>query len=352
MESCSDKTVLTVGQLAERINACVIGDDSRQVTGVNSLEQSGPMDVSFVTSDEHAGKFGSLKAAAVIIKEQADGISVPQLLVEDVRAALINALNIFAPKLTPVAGIHATAVVEESAKLGKDVGVGAGAYIGHNVRLGHGSIIGCGCKIGENSEVGRNSRIEANVVVYHNCRIGDNCIIQANCTIGATGFGYYFIDGEHRLIPHNGGVLIEDCVEIGANSCVDRAKFGDTIIGAGTKIDNFAQIAHNVIIGRCCVIASQFGVAGSSRLGDGIVVGGQAGVTDNVEIGSGAILAGRAGVISDIGAGETVFGLPARDIKEQLKIVAVSRRLPEMLRQLKELVKKVEKLELTEDAKK
>ncbi len=182
-------------------------------------------------------------------------------------------------------------------------------------------------------------------MVYHNCSIGNNCIIGANSTIGATGFGYYFIDGQHQQIPHTGSVLIEDCVEIGANTCIDRAKFGNTIIGAGTKIDNLVQIAHNVVIGKCCLIIAQAGIAGSSKLGNGVVLAGQVGIKDHITIGDGAQIGAQAGVINDIGPSKQVVGSPAINIKEFFRQVLLKQKLPEMNKQLKQLIKRVEELE-------
>jgi UDP-3-O-[3-hydroxymyristoyl] glucosamine N-acyltransferase len=197
--------------------------------------------------------------------------------------------------------------------------------------------------------VGKNCRLDSNVVVYHNCHIGDNVIIQANSTIGSTGFGYAFIDGVHKLIPHNGRVVIEDFVEIGANCCIDRAKFGDTVVGAGTKIDNLVQIAHNVVIGKCCVIAGQAGIAGSCKLGDGVVLGGQTGLADNIEIGNGTMVGGQSGVARNVPAGQQVAGRPAIDVREALRISSLRMRLPKLAAHLKELTKRVERLEAAKD---
>jgi UDP-3-O-[3-hydroxymyristoyl] glucosamine N-acyltransferase len=193
--------------------------------------------------------------------------------------------------------------------------------------------------------------LDSNVVIYHNCCIGNNVIIQANTTIGSTGFGYTFISGAHQLIPHNGGVVIEDFVEIGANCCIDRAKFRNTIIGAGTKIDNLVQIAHNVVVGRCCLIVAQVGIAGSCRLGDGVVLGGQVGLADNIEIGDGTQVAARSGVVGSIPAGQRVGGVPATDIREALRIAGLTRRLPKFAEQLKQLAKRMEELEAAKDNK-
>jgi UDP-3-O-[3-hydroxymyristoyl] glucosamine N-acyltransferase len=227
--------------------------------------------------------------------------------------------------------------------------VGPLAYIRIGARIGERTVISAGCKIGEGSVIGKDCRLDDNVVVYHNCTIGNNCIIGANTAIGATGFGYYFIDGQHRLIPHTGGVVIEDCVEIGANSCVDRAKFGNTVIGAGTKIDNLVQIAHNVVIGKCCLIAGQAGIAGSTKLGNGVVLAAQVGIKDHITIGDKTQIGAQAGVMNDIGPNKQVLGSPAINIKEFFRQVLLEQKLPEMSKQLKQLIKRVETLEAAKD---
>lgn len=345
------ETVLTVAGLAERLGAKLIGPGSGKITGVNSLQEAGPTEVSFISSAKHADRLAGTKAAAVIVSKETGSGNAALLLVEKVEASLITALNLFAPKLTGTGGVHPAAIVEESVSLGDEVEIGAGAYIGRNVSIGKSSIISPGCVIGANSVIGQNTRLDAGVVVYHDCKIGSNCIIQANSAIGSTGYGYYFIDGEHRLIPHNGSVVIEDCVEIGACCCVDRAKFGNTVIGAGTKIDNLVHIAHNVTIGKCCLMAGMTGLSGSSKLGDGVVMGGQSGVSNDVTIGDGAMLGGKCSVLRNVPKGGRVLGTPAIDINQALRNQVHINRLPKMSKTLKELVKKVERLEAAEDNK-
>jgi UDP-3-O-[3-hydroxymyristoyl] glucosamine N-acyltransferase len=351
MQVQTDKAVLTTGELAERIGAKLIGEGSARVTGVNSVGQAGPTEVCFITARKHAAPLADAKVAGVIVSESMGKVSFDQLVVDNVQVSVINALNLFAPKLTSVSGIHATAVVEESAVIVGDVAIGPRTYIGYNVHVGSGSVIAGGCSIGENSIVGNNCRLDPNVVIYHNCKIGDNCIIQANATVGATGFGYYYIDGQHKLVPHNGGVVIEDCVEIGANCCVDRAKFGNTVIGAGTKIDNCVQIAHNVTIGKCCLLAAQVGIGGSSQIGNGVVLAGQAGVADHIRIGDGAMVGGGSAVIGDVPAGQQVWGMPARELKLYLKSISALKRLPKITQELKEVSKRVKNLETAKDDK-
>jgi len=351
MKRNQDTKVITVAALAEHLSARLTGDGSMQVTAVNSLEQAGPAEVSFLIYRQHIDRLVDSAAAAVIVAEKTDKTKIPQLLVKNVHVSLIQALNLFAPRLTPCSGLHTAAVIEQTAVIGDNVAIGPGVYIGHGANIAENCIIAPGCRIGENTSIDRNCRLDGNVVIYHNCKIGKNCIIQANSTIGSVGFGYYLIDGKHELIPHNGSVIIEDCVEIGANCCVDRAKFGNTVIGAGTKIDNLVQIAHNVRIGKCCLVAGQVGIAGSSRLGDGVVLGGQAGVGDHLKIGDGAMVGGGSAVIGNVPSGKQVWGAPAYDTKEQLRNIGLVKRLPKIVEQLREVVDKVQKLEAAKNDK-
>jgi len=341
--------------LAKRIGAELVGSPAGRdvkIESVGPVEAAGPGQVTFVTDRRHRAALKKSGASAVILAEPLDDFARPQLIVKNVDAALIVVLEIFAPKLKPAPeGIDPTAKVGSEIKLGAHVSIGPGVVISDRVQIGQNTVIGSGCKIGEGSSIGANCRLDSNVVIYHNCRLGNNVIIQANTTIGSVGFGYSYIDGAHRLVPHNGGVVIEDFVEIGANCCVDRAKFGNTTIGAGTKIDNLVQIAHNVVIGKCCLIAAQVGISGSCKLGDGVRLGGQAGLADNVEIGAGTMVGAQAGVVSDVEPGQKVAWTPAIDRRKALRVLNLTMRLPELAEQLKQLSKRVEDLEASEDHK-
>jgi len=347
---------VTVEQLAKRLGAEITGNADkigRQITAVSPVKVAGKSEVTFVSDDKHKASLSQSHAGAVIVSARIEGIDKPQLIVKNVNAALIEALRIFAPELKAATeGIDPTAKVADNAKIAEGVSVGANAVIDDGVEIGQNSIIGSGCKIGENSKLGEHSRLDSNVVIYYNCCIGNNVIVQANSTIGSTGFGYSFIDGAHRLIPHNGGVIIEDFVEIGANCCVDRAKFGNTVIGAGTKIDNLVQIAHNVVIGKCCLIVAQAGIAGSCKLGDGVVLGGQVGLADNIEIGDGTMIGAQSGVLSSVPAGQQLAWTPAIKKEDAMRTIGLVLRLPKMAKQLKQLSKRIDKLEAAEDDKK
>jgi UDP-3-O-[3-hydroxymyristoyl] glucosamine N-acyltransferase len=348
-KSGTEKVRLTAAELTGRLGGRLCGPGTQEIRGVNTIRDAGPEELCFLTEEKHRPQLASSRAAAVLVQKEQPDCLPAQVVVPHVQKALIEALKIFAPKLTAFEGVHPSAVVEADAILEEGVAVGPGAYIGHQVQIGAFTVIGPNCSIGQRTRIGSRCRLDSNVVVYHDCQIGNFCILQSHCTIGATGFGYAFIDGKHELIPHNGGVILEDGVEIGANTCVDRAKFGNTIIGAGTKIDNLVQIAHNVRIGRMCLLAGQVGIAGSAVLGDGVVMAGDSGASDHVTIGDGAIVAVGAIALQDIGPGRQVWGLPAQDMQAEKRSVLLYQRLPEMARQLKELSKKVQQIEAAKD---
>ena len=347
---------LTTAKLAQRLDADLVGDcdqADRYIDTVGPVETAAPGTVTFVKDRRRICALQNSQAGAVIVAQRLEGLAKPQLIVKNVDKALIQALNIFAPELKPaVEGIDPTAKIGENVRIGKAVAVAPGVVIDDGVEVGEKTVIAGGCRIGQNSKIGSNCRLDCNVVIYHNCIIGNSVIIQANTTIGSTGFGYTFIDGRHTLIPHNGGVVIEDCVEIGANCCVDRAKFGNTVIGAGTKIDNLVQIAHNVVFGKCCLIAAQVGIAGSSEIGDGVVFAGHSGAVDNVKVGDGTLVGGKSVVTHNVGANQKVFGIPAMDKNEAFRVIALTRRLPKLAERLKQLDERIKKLEASKDSKK
>jgi UDP-3-O-[3-hydroxymyristoyl] glucosamine N-acyltransferase len=332
-------------KLAQDIGAQLVGPRDLDVKGINTIQNATSTEVCFLSSAKHSKHLDNSRAGAVIVKDQLKDCRIPQLVVDNVNRGLIDTLKIFAPKLTPWQGVHPSAVVESDAKLHESVAVGPNAYVGHNVRIGAHTVIGPGCSIGENSTLGSGCRLDSNVVVYHNCQIGNLCVIQANSTIGATGFGYSYFDGQHHLVPHNGGVVIDDGVEIGSNSCVDRAKFGNTRIGAGTKIDNFVQIAHNVQIGRLCLLAGHVGISGSTVIGDGVVFAGASGTADNVSVGDGVILGAQAVATKDVDPGKKLLGTPAQDMAQEMRCLAALRNLPDLAKEVKQLKRRVAELE-------
>lgn len=342
----------TVGQLAERIGAEVIGSASVEIVSVAGFEQAGPADISFVLAKKHLSPAKQSNAGAMIVEEKIEGADFAQLIVKNVNKALICVLEMFSEKPEPAKGIHPTAVIDKTVRIGDEVSIGPGVTIEAGATIAKSAVIASGCSIGENVSIGEQTRLDSNVVVYYDCSIGDHCVIQANTTIGSTGFGYYFIEGRHRLVPHLGSVVIEDHVEIGANCCVDRAKFGETRIGKGTKIDNLTQVAHNVEIGEHSLLAAQVGIAGSTKIGNGVVLAGMAGLTDHIKIGDGAMVGGGSAVVKDVAPGQKIWGEPAVDLRERMRQIAAIKHLPEQKKELKNLVKRLEKLEASENNKK
>jgi len=342
---------LTVKELAKRLEAELIPakagtSGTGVVCSVGPVAAADKTTLTFLADRKLLADLKNSCAAAVLLDKAMADLPIPQLVVKNVNAALIESLKIFAPKLAPpVPGVHPTAMLAAEVKIAKSASIGPFAVIEDGAEIGDDTIISAGCKIGQHAKIGHRCRLDHNVVIYHNCRLGNNVIIQANSTIGSIGFGYAFIDGAHRLIPHNGIVVIEDFVEIGAGVCIDRAKFGETKIGAGTKIDNLVHIAHNVIIGKCCLIAGQVGISGSSKLGDGVVLAGQVGLVDNIELGDGVIV----GVTKSTQAGKQLFGSPAVEIKEALRAMAGTFRLPKIIEQVRDLSARVDKLEASKD---
>jgi UDP-3-O-[3-hydroxymyristoyl] glucosamine N-acyltransferase len=342
---------ITVQELAGRLGATLIPSDAQGVlAAVGPLDAAGPDRLTFATDDRHYAAARTCPAGAILVKSPIAGVGSPQLVVGNVDAALIEAMKIFAPALTPAQeGVDPTARIAKGVQIGDHVSVGPYVVIDEGVRIGDHVIIAAGCKIGQNVEIGPQTRLDYNVVIYHHCRIGCHVVIQANSTLGSVGFGYAVVDGAPRLVPHNGGVIIEDFVEIGANCCIDRAKFTNTIVGAGTKLDNLVQVGHSVVIGKCCLVCALVGIGGSCRIGDGVVLAGQVGLADNLKIGDRAMIGAQAGVMSDVPAGEKQVWTPALEQGEGMRIVGEVLRLPKTVKQVKELTKRVERLEAPED---
>ncbi|MBK5931182.1 UDP-3-O-(3-hydroxymyristoyl)glucosamine N-acyltransferase [Halochromatium salexigens] len=304
-------------------------------TGVNTLALAGPSDLCFAERTDQAARVGASQAGAVIVPKDFPDVAGPHLLrTTEPRARFFSIAERFVPKPS-AAGIHSSAIVDPSARLADDVAIGPNAVIGAYVSIGPGSVIGAGSVLECGVQLGANCTIEANVTIQRNAEIGSRCILHAGCVIGGDGFGFEWDGNAHRKIPQLGRVVIEDEVEIGCNCCVDRATLGETRIGRGTKIDNLVQIAHNTEIGAHVILISQSGVAGSSRLGTGTVVAGQVAISDHLEIGAGARIGGQSGVTKDVPAGATVFGTPARPIKQMLRELATLAQLPALSKAVK-----------------
>ena len=341
---------VSLAEVAKWVGGMVRGDASTRIGGVAGVQEAGPADITWLAHPKYTAQLRTSKAGAVLVPEQFGETPMPAVLCTDPSAAIISILERFAPPIPrPAVGVHPTAIVASSAQIGNNVAIGPNAVIGEGARVGDGCILHAGVFIGPESVLGQNCELWPNVVVRERCTLGDRVVVHPNSTIGADGFGYQFLKGRHVKIPQIGTVHIEDDVEIGANSCVDRAKCGATVIGRGTKIDNLVQVAHNVQIGPDCVIVAQAGLAGSARLGRLVVLGGQVGIRDHASLGDGVQVAACSAVSKDLPAGVVAMGLPAVEHEEFIRERARIHRLPKMAEQLADLIKRVERLESSAD---
>jgi UDP-3-O-[3-hydroxymyristoyl] glucosamine N-acyltransferase len=334
----------TLGQLAQALGATLEGDPRRVVTGVAPLESAGPHQVSFLTHARYADAARTSRAGAFVAGAEAAGLPAPVLRVPAPQQALVDLLNLFHPPAPVVPGVHPTAVIAADARVDPTAAVGPHAVIDAGVRIGARVRVGPLVYLGAGVEIGEDSALGAQVVLLEGVRLGRRVVVHPGAVLGADGFGFVFDGARHRKIPQTGGVLVEDDVEIGANTTIDRATFGDTVIRRGTKIDNLVQIGHNVEVGEHSILVAQVGVSGSARLGRGVVLAGQVGVADHVTVGDGALVAAQGGVPSDLDAGGKYFGTPARPMIEAKRIIAAETRLPELLRRVRELERALEAL--------
>jgi UDP-3-O-[3-hydroxymyristoyl] glucosamine N-acyltransferase len=265
----------------------------------------------------------------------------PRLVVEDPHRALATLLDLFRPVEPGVAEIHPTAVLGRGVRLGRKVRIAPYAVIEDGAEVGDGSSIGAHVVVGAGAKIGANTFLHPHVVVYPGVVLGNRVILHAGVRIGVDGFGYVAGEGKIEKVPQIGACIVEDDVEIGANSTVDRGSIGETRVMMGSKLDNLVHLGHNVVVGRMALLAAQVGVAGSSRIGSGVLAGGQAGIAGHLTVGDGAQLAAQAGIIGDVEAGETVMGFPARPRAEFLRTSAAQSRLPKVLSRLRELEARV-----------
>ena len=319
------------------------GPGERVIRGVAPADQAGPDEITLAISARFARWLRERPVGAVLV---APGRALPEqacIEVEDPRAAFDRLVEHFAPApWLPEPGVHPTAVLGQGVRLGEGVSIGARAVIGHRVVLGRGCVVYPGAVIADDVEVGDESVIRANAVIRERVRIGRRVVVHEGAVIGSDGFGFRTgPDGVHRRRPQAGGVVLEDDVEVGANATVDRASAGNTVIGRGTKIDNLVQVAHNVQLGPGCLVAAQVGIAGSTRVGAAVVMGGQVGVADHVEVGDQAVLYAKTGVIGDVEAGARLLGYPPMPHAQAVKVWAMLRRLPELMRRLEALERAV-----------
>ncbi|MFZ4575474.1 MAG: UDP-3-O-(3-hydroxymyristoyl)glucosamine N-acyltransferase [Phycisphaerales bacterium] len=335
----------TLDEIARLVGATMMGASDLRVDRVESLATATPGSIGFLRDATHAQVFFAGRCSAVLIPtsmdaarlREEDPLGRPLLIVPDADLALIKVLGFFAPVNAAEPGTHPTAVVHPEAVIDPSVSIGPYSVVGAGAVIAAGTVIREHCSIGKDVRIGARTWFHPGVRVLDGCRIGNDCILHSGAVVGSDGFGYHpSPDGRGLLkVPHLGNVEIHDDVEIGANSTIDRAKFGSTVIGAGTKIDNLVQIGHGCKLGRCCVLCGQAGLAGSVTLGDGVVLGGQVGVADGLSVGAGAKVAGGAGVSHDVPAGASYMGRPAQPAAEFKRNTAAFRSLGPLVPQIK-----------------
>jgi len=338
---------LRLAEIADAVGGAVQGDPEYRVSGIAPLDRAGPSDLTFLASAKYARLFAGCGAGAVLVTPELAGTAGPcanRIVVAKPHDAMLVILpRMYRAPERPFIGVHRTAVVDPSAQVDADVCVEAFAVIGRGARVGAGSWIGSHTVVGDGVEVGGGTRLFPHVTLYPGTRVGERVAIHAGTRIGSDGFGYVYANGAHQKVPHVGGCTIGNDVEIGANCTIDRGSIDQTVIGDGTKIDNLVHVAHNVRIGRLCLLAAQVGIAGSARLEDGAILGGQVGVSGHLTIGARATVAARAGVISDVPAGELWSGYPARPHKQSLRGSAAIAKLPDLLKRINALLDREDK---------
>ncbi|MGY5356091.1 UDP-3-O-(3-hydroxymyristoyl)glucosamine N-acyltransferase [Wenyingzhuangia sp. IMCC45467] len=326
-------------QIAEILGGDIVGDPSVAVSTLAKIEEGEKGSMTFLSNPKYTSYIYSTKASIVIVNktfEPTNEISATLIKVDDAYQAFTQILEFYNEYKNQKSGIDMKTFISDSAKLGRDIYLGAFAYVGENVVIGDNVKIYPQCYIGDNVEIKDNTTLYAGVKVYADCVIGNNCKIHAGAVIGSDGFGFAPTEtGEYKTIPQIGNVIIEDNVDIGANTTIDRATMGSTIIRKGVKLDNLVQIAHNVEIGKNTVMASQSGIAGSSKVGENCMIGGQAAVSGHINVGNNVKISGKTGVAKSTKDNQVLRGIPAMDYNEYNKSYVMFKKLPEIIEELR-----------------
>ncbi|MDE6811061.1 MAG: UDP-3-O-(3-hydroxymyristoyl)glucosamine N-acyltransferase, partial [Muribaculaceae bacterium] len=324
---------ITPNLLASLTGGCVEGDGNIEISGFGKIEEAGPGCVTFIANPKYSHFIHTTKASAVLVNEdfQVEGEIKPVLIrVKDAYSALAELLTAFESVKPRPVGIEQPCYISEGIEIPEDAYIGAFSYLGTGVKIGKGVLIYPQSYIGNGVVIGAGSIIRSGVKIYEGCSIGERCIIHSGAVIGADGFGFAPKGDIYEKIPQIGNVIIEDDVEVGANTCIDRATFGHTVIGKGTKLDNLLQVAHNVEIGRNNVFAAQTGIAGSTKIGDSNRVGGQCGFAGHIVVGNNNEFGAQSGIPNSIGSDRRLIGYPAIDARQFAKNQVFIRRLEEL----------------------
>ena len=334
--------VLTAEAIAAAVGGALQGDASAQVTGVAPLDRANASHLTFLANAKYAPLAAERDIGVLLVTAELaeHGRARARIVVKNPHEAMLPLLPMLYPPPPYVPGIDPTVTLGRGVSLGDDVSLGAGVVIGDGARIGARTRLDAHVVVGAGVEIGDDCHVYPGATIYAGTQLRDRVRVHAGAVLGSDGFGYVFRDGAHAKIPHVGRCIVESDVEIGANTTIDRGSIDDTVIGAGTKIDNLVQVAHNVRIGRLCLVMSQVGIAGSVHVEDGCILAGQVGIAGHVTIGQGARLAAQAGVFGSIPAGETWSGYPARPHKEALRAQAAMFKLPSIIRALERLIER------------
>lgn len=334
-----------LGELARRVGGTVEGDPEIPIRGVATLEQAGGEELSFLTHPRYRKAAATTRAAALLVGLDARVSGRTLLVAAEPYAALAELLELFHPRAPVAPGVSPDARLGQAIRLGRDVHVGPFAVVGDRVELADAVVVGAGCSVGDDCSIGAGTELRPHVVLYPGTQLGRRCLVHAGVVLGADGFGFAVGRQGHRKVPQVGRVVIEDDVEIGANTTVDRATLGETRIGEGSKIDDLVMIAHGVQLGPGALLAAQTGIAGSARLGARAALGGQAGVGGHIELGRDVKVAAKSAVFGDVADGAFVAGVPAIDHRRWKRAQALVAKLPELRRELELLRARLAALE-------
>ena len=331
----------SAAEIAKLVGGEVVGDGNAILKNFAPAERAQSGDLTFAENEDYFARAEQSAATAIIADQRFSSAKKILIRVPNARVAFARALALFFPEQKFAAGIHPTAVVAASAHIDSTAHIGPHCTVGERVKIGANSVLQAGNFVGEDSRLGEGVNLLPNVTLYARTEIGNRVRIHAGTVIGSDGFGYVLDNGIHRKIPQIGNVAIGDDVEIGANVTIDRGALGSTVIGKGTKIDNLVQIAHNVEIGEHCIVIAQAGISGSTKLGKYVILAGQVGLAGHLKIGNQVTVAAQSGVMHDIPDGEKWFGYPAQPDKEFKRQIIAQRKLPELLKRVAELEKKL-----------
>ncbi len=334
----------TASQIAEQLQGELLGDGSVQLTGFAPANCARSGDLTFAETEAYFTLAEHSQASAILVVGPFTSPDKVVIRVTNARIAVARILPIFFPQTQPCQGVHPNAVIDPSAQVDPTAHIGPHCVVGARVRLGARSVLMGGNHLGEDCTVGEDVCLFPNVVIYAQSQIGNRVVIHAGTVIGSDGYGYVLDGGRHRKVLQLGKVIVQDDVEIGANTAIDRGALGATVIGQGTKIDNLVHVAHNVVLGKHCIITGQVGFAGSTSLGDYCVVAAQSGIADHLKIGNQVTIGAKSGVMRDIPDGGKVLGIPAVPDKQAKRQIIAGQHLPEVLHRLRALEKQVEQL--------